>query len=349
MTDETITSTGVPTAPLVSICIPTYNRASMVGDAIRSALSQSYPNIEVIVVDNASTDATDDVVASFHDKRLRYVRNPKNLGLFGNFNRCIDLSSGEFVHILHSDDTMSPAFTETGVNFFQSHPEVVLTFTSLQIITENKNVFFSSYSDTDKIFPPPEAFRRLLEERSFIPCPSVMVRRSVYDAVGTYPLEYSYSSDYWMWLTISRNYSIAFIKEPYISYHQGEHSESFRFLFASPLGYLDLLRIYIRLVHELADERKKFGSELNAALNRYMKDCMFAGIVRSENLKYFSPLVVGALALNAWSLIIPQRFTDHVRHWLMLPVIFAVLIVMSVPLFRKILKKSIFRNKSLYY
>ena len=86
--------------PLVSICIPTYNRAGMIGRAIESALGQTHRNIEVIVVDNASSDNTDAIVAAYSDKRLTYIKNERNLGLFGNFNRCIELATGKFLHIL---------------------------------------------------------------------------------------------------------------------------------------------------------------------------------------------------------------------------------------------------------
>ena len=84
--------------PLVSICIPTYNRAGMVRKAIDSALSQSYQNIEVLVVDNASEDAIESVIAGYNDSRLQFFKNTKNLGIFGNFNRCIELSLS-LIHI----------------------------------------------------------------------------------------------------------------------------------------------------------------------------------------------------------------------------------------------------------
>ena len=120
--------------PLVSICIPTYNRAGMIGKAIESALGQTYRNIEVIVVDNASTDNTGVVVAGYSDQRFRYVKNDRNLGLFGNFNRCIELAKGKYLHILHSDDYIDPHFTEVCIDFFRKHPSVVMTSTNAYVI-----------------------------------------------------------------------------------------------------------------------------------------------------------------------------------------------------------------------
>ena len=153
--------------PRVSICIPTYNRADMVGLAIESALNQSYRDIEVVIVDNASTDSIEEVVSSYDDPRLRFIRNSENLGLFGNFNRCIELSRGDIIHILHSDDYIDEKFTETCVRFFNNHPNVSMTFTSAQIITSTGTTDVR-YADNDVVFPAPDGFRKILEERCFI-------------------------------------------------------------------------------------------------------------------------------------------------------------------------------------
>ena len=163
----------------------------MVERAIESALSQTYHDLEVIVVDNASDDNTEDVVASYANPRLKFFKNPRNLGLFGNFNRCIELSRGDLVHILHSDDYIDPHFTETCVQFFKEHPNVSLTFTAAEMHTPSQTRTIC-YADEDLIMPAPEGFRKILRERSFITCPSVMMRRSVYDRVGKYSLEYPY-------------------------------------------------------------------------------------------------------------------------------------------------------------
>ena len=101
-------------APLVTIGIPTYNRAhSYLRGVIRAALAQTWPNIEVIVGDNASTDDTPKVVGSFDDPRLRLLRHPKNLGANGNFNSLLDEARGEWFLLLHDDDLVDPDFVET--------------------------------------------------------------------------------------------------------------------------------------------------------------------------------------------------------------------------------------------
>lgn len=92
--------------PLVSIMIPTYNQEAYISDAIESALAQDYPNLEVVVTDDCSTDHTAEVVKQYlTDSRLKYHRNTKNLGRVGNYhNTLYNVASGEWVVNLDGDD-----------------------------------------------------------------------------------------------------------------------------------------------------------------------------------------------------------------------------------------------------
>jgi glycosyltransferase involved in cell wall biosynthesis len=102
--------------PLVTIGIPTFNRSSKLGAAIRSALDQTHEKVEVLVSDNGSTDNTAAVVASFNDDRLRYVRQDTNRGMVANFNACLDGAKGEYFLMLSDDDTLHRNAVETLVS-----------------------------------------------------------------------------------------------------------------------------------------------------------------------------------------------------------------------------------------
>ena len=93
-------------APQVSVCMPVYNGSDYIADSVQSVLTQTYKDFNLIVCDNCSTDKTDEIIRSFKDPRLIYVRNNKNLGLVGNHNRCLELADGKYVHFLHHDDIM---------------------------------------------------------------------------------------------------------------------------------------------------------------------------------------------------------------------------------------------------
>jgi len=334
-------------SPLVSICIPTYNRAGMANLAIESALAQTYENIEVIVVDNASTDNIEALVASYRDSRLKFVKNERNLGLFGNFNRCVEVASGDYIHILHSDDYIDPGFTETCVRFFESHPDVYLTFTSAEIHTPSSTVDIR-YADTDVVLPAPEGFSRILRERCFITCPSVMVRRELYEKVGLYSLEYPYSADYYQWLKVTRRLGIAYIRDATVHYRQGEHSESFRLLFASPLGYIDTLKIYMQVISDMGSERSVFAPELNEAMRRFIRDCQFAGFTRAEMMQGVHPSLFSGLALSMWSYITPQSLRESLTVFFYLLAILAGGCVMHVPVLRRLAARMLSEKTGVY-
>ncbi len=333
--------------PLVSICIPTYNREKMVGKAIGSALAQTYRNIEVIVVDNASTDATEAVVRSYADPRLKFFKNPTNLGLFGNFNQCLAHAQGEFIHILHSDDYIDPRFTEHCIRFYQEHPSTGLTFTQAYYLSAQSEASIR-YSERDEVIPAPEGFVRILTGRQFIVCPSVMIRRAVYDDCGIYATEYPYSSDYYQWLKITRKYDIGYVNSAILFYVQGEHSETYRLLFNNPDGYLDTLRIYQRVLGDLGAERERFRAPLNAALRRYILDCLYAGATRTDLMKDVKPSFFVRISLDAWNEYIPVGIIDRLKKSLYWAGITMTGAVISVPLLRRFLRRILAGSGDLY-
>jgi glycosyltransferase involved in cell wall biosynthesis len=99
--------------PLVSIAIPTYNRAnSFLKESLKSAINQTYENIEIIISDNCSTDNTEAVVSSFNDKRISYFRQTVNIGAANNSNFCLRQAKGVYFTQLHDDDLIDPDFLD---------------------------------------------------------------------------------------------------------------------------------------------------------------------------------------------------------------------------------------------
>ncbi len=116
----------MPTSPLVSIVIPNYNREDLVAQAIDSALAQTHPRCEVIVVDDGSKDRTQDVIAKYAGKIVA-IRQ-ENMGLAGARNTGIRAASGEFVGFLDSDDLWEPRLVEEALKLFDAHPQVGAVF-----------------------------------------------------------------------------------------------------------------------------------------------------------------------------------------------------------------------------
>jgi len=133
--------------PLVSILIPVRNRENMVVTALRSAMAQTYPNIEIVVVDNCSTDRTYEVVQEYarQDQRIRCFRNDENLGPFRNWKKCLEYSRGEYVKILFSDDWLEPDAVERLLIPLMEHPEVGFSYSSVQMHYETRGQTVIAY------------------------------------------------------------------------------------------------------------------------------------------------------------------------------------------------------------
>jgi glycosyltransferase involved in cell wall biosynthesis len=112
----------------VSVIIPTYNRAEYLHEAVSSALQQTHDDLEVLVLDDASTDSTRNVVTAFDDPRIRYIRHPENLGPNRNWRRGIQAARGEFFCFLPDDDMLEPTFVERLVEALRRDSELVLAF-----------------------------------------------------------------------------------------------------------------------------------------------------------------------------------------------------------------------------
>lgn len=94
------------TKPFFSVCIPTYNRAHLLPAAIDSVLAQNFNDYEFVIVDNASTDNTQEVLKRYTDPRIRMFRNPETVSMYANHNKCIEYARAEWVVFLHSDDQL---------------------------------------------------------------------------------------------------------------------------------------------------------------------------------------------------------------------------------------------------
>jgi len=114
-------------SPKVSILIPTYNYADYLDETIQSVLDQTFSDFELIIVDNNSTDHTQEVVKRYlSDPRISFYKNEKNLGLVGNWNRCIEYARGEFIKFLCADDKFHPRLLEKFIPIMELYPTVSL-------------------------------------------------------------------------------------------------------------------------------------------------------------------------------------------------------------------------------
>ena len=127
--------------PLVTIGIPTFNRAgNYLRQALECAVNQTYPNIEIIVSDNCSTDQTEALVENFSSPRIKYHRHNHNIGAINNFNYCLEQAEGRYFLLLHDDDMIDPDLIDSCIKALGNQIETGVIITGTRIVDGNGKV-----------------------------------------------------------------------------------------------------------------------------------------------------------------------------------------------------------------
>jgi glycosyltransferase involved in cell wall biosynthesis len=223
--------------PTVSVLITTHNRARLVGDAIESVMAQSYPDWELVIVDDGSTDGTREIVAGHvkQDPRVRYVYQP-NQGLSKSRTRGLELLTGDYAAFLDDDDLYLPDKLERQVGFLEAHPDVALVYSQVDLVDARTGQHL-------RLSPkkPALTFQELLAECT-IASHSLLVRRACLERLGGFRRDLRGGDDYEMWLRIVRTHRIAFLpgRVGIYRWHDGNMSYGYD----QRLRYADRLAIY---------------------------------------------------------------------------------------------------------
>lgn len=213
----------------VSVCIPVYNGKGFLTESLESVLKQTYRDIEILIVDDGSTDGSIEVLKKFakKDSRIKLVFNTNNLGLVGNWNKCIELASGDWIKFQFQDDTMASDALDKMVSFANSS-NVRLVLTDREYIAQRKsdNKTLRKYGKVKKLshFVPetrvihPEEMSQLankdLFQYNFLGEPILgLISKEIFDSYGTFDELFKQLVDFEFWLRISVNEPIGFINE----------------------------------------------------------------------------------------------------------------------------------------
>jgi len=223
------------TQPLVCICIPTYNAERTIQEMLASIVNQSYSNMIIHVVDNASTDRTLAHVGMFDDPRISIYRNEINIGGGGNNNRCIQLARGKYTAIYHADDVYEPHMVERQVAFLEANPVAGAVFTEASLIDENGKMIGDIHlprgmASVDHLYDFADIFKAVLQHSNFLICPSTMVRMEVYQQESKHWLGevFKSSADLDVWFRILQHHPIGILIEPSMRYRISESQYSAR-------------------------------------------------------------------------------------------------------------------------
>jgi len=197
----------------VSVIIPAYNQAILTGKTIESVLSQTYKNIEIIVVDDGSTDNTAEFLEAYTG-RIKYLYK-KNGGACSARNAGIKLATGEYIGLLDCDDLYLPEKIELSVKFLESHSDCGFVHSAAYFVDGNGNIL-RKFSHCLSCRTGPIVKDLLF--RDFICNSTVVVRKSCFNKAGLFDESIFTPGDWDMWLRLAENYKAGYIDKPLVSY-----------------------------------------------------------------------------------------------------------------------------------
>jgi glycosyltransferase involved in cell wall biosynthesis len=214
-----------------SVMIPCYNaRADYLEETLRSVLQQDPGEtvMQIAVIDDASPNgAPEELVRKIAGRRVTVERGEKNLGLAGIWNRCIERAQGRWVHVLHQDDLVKPGFYEALKAGAESPEAPGLLYCAQEFIDENGKHKRFSLPDAKERGCLPDALPYLARALA-IQTPSVVVRRSVYEAVGGFRSDLCFTLDWEMWCRIARKFLVWYEPQALASYRVHSGAETSR-------------------------------------------------------------------------------------------------------------------------
>ncbi|MDD2225311.1 MAG: glycosyltransferase family 2 protein [Candidatus Shapirobacteria bacterium] len=241
---------------LISVQICTYNRANLIKEAIQSVLDQTYENFEIVIIDDASTDNTEEVVKSFSDSRIKYFKNEKNLGIAKNRNIAVQRSSGKYIAILDSDDLWNDSKKlEKQIRFLEENLSVGVIGTQAYKIDLKGNIL----GKLKKELTEKNIRKKILSTNQFVNS-SVLIRKKIIEEFGGYDESLSGIEDYDLFLKIGQKYQFQNLASFSTSYRTGHESYS--------SNRKKIAQYHLQLVQK---NQKNYPNYIKALLKSYLR------------------------------------------------------------------------------
>ncbi len=257
-----------PNQPIISIIMPTYNQANFLPQALDSIFSQTLTNIELIVVNDGSTDHTENVLSDYQKKHQFTIINQSNQGLPKALNTGFRSASGRFYSWTSSDNILLPEMVEKLHRVLVEDTEIDIVYADWYFIDGSGRIL-SDYHTLD-------FDRQLLLQFNFVHC-CFLFRREVYEKIGGYDPEYIYSEDWEFWIRASRFFTMKHVPEALYLYRI--HSGS----------------MTTEIVHGTANQRVRYP-EFSARLRRLYPLDWYLGKIKKQWIK----LKLGYDPLDRW-------------------------------------------------
>jgi len=251
--------------PKVSILIPTFNRADYLKMAVDSALAQTCPGTEILVLDDCSTDETVNLSHAYSNTaNVKFIRNETNIGFINNWNKAVALSSGEYIKIIGDDDILSADCVAEQTRILDERPDIGVVCCNYSVIDESNRV--KSANSQYRLFSRDtredgrEFIKNYLLGKRVVGWPTAMLfRRGDIDKVGEFDQKAGCAADIDMWCRILRGKDFYYL-DKMLAYNRQFSGNLSRKLEAGDFGYKDILYFYSRTVpyiEHILDESAK--------------------------------------------------------------------------------------------
>lgn len=208
---------------LVSVILPNYNGEKFLKESIKSVLEQSYSNVELIIVDDGSTDNSRNIIESFHDSRIKTIYLQKNGQICMALNMGLKAACGEYIARIDSDDIWERRKLEKQIQVLENDEQIGVCFSYVNLINDQGEIVNNAYQETYNLFRP--KFKTQKEWLHFfvfsgncLSHPSAVIKRSVLEKVGKYNISFIQAQDYELWMRIVLQYNLFVIPEELVKY-----------------------------------------------------------------------------------------------------------------------------------
>lgn len=213
---------------MISVLMPVYNNYKFLDASIKSILNQTYKDFELIIINDGSTEPIEDILNSYKDSRIKIFKNKKNIGLTKCLNRCLDISSGEYIARQDSDDISKPTRFEEQLRLFIE--EIGLVTTYAYAVNEKGKRIPNPYLDKSSRVNSGDIMKG-----NYLVGPSAIYSREVFKKIGYYDDNIYISQDYNYWIRLLKFFKVKILpKELYI---MRKHSNSVRVLHTEYYGF----------------------------------------------------------------------------------------------------------------
>lgn len=293
----------------ISVIIPTYNKAKTLSRAITSVFEQEYDNIEIIVVDDASTDNTSDVCSNMADSRIFYLRRIRNGGVSAARNDGIRAATGEYIAFLDSDDAWTSNKIRDQLKVFEMHKTVGMVFVNAYVVTgKNKKLFIDRSKCSRIVYGSKERCVGIFPGAIMVTPPSSwMFKKSVIDETGFFDEMMRVWEDCDYFVRIAKKYDVYFLNVPSMLRYVEDDNQISRNMFTWHEGRKVFYSKHIWLMKDDKDYIFKFYKGMG-------KDCLVLKDRNNATRWFIKAIRINPFAFNLYGRLIRLAVSNYIKH-----------------------------------